>query len=72
MNNNKLPQTELNGTAVSSGIAIGRVYLLERGKVHVAKHQIREEQVEKELSKFRGAVKGAIEDLSRDQGFHPR
>ena len=65
MNNNKLPQTELNGTAVSSGIAIGRVYLLERGKVHVAKHQIREEQVEKELSKFRGAVKGAIEDLSR-------
>jgi phosphotransferase system enzyme I (PtsI) len=64
MNQDKPAQAQLNGTAVSSGIAIGKVYLLERGKVHVAKHQIRGEQVEREVAKFRAAVKGAIEDLS--------
>jgi phosphotransferase system enzyme I (PtsI) len=64
MNQDKPAHAQLNGTAVSSGIAIGKVYLLERGKVHVAKHQIKEEQVEREVAKFRAAVKGAIEDLS--------
>ncbi|MGA3173834.1 MAG: phosphoenolpyruvate--protein phosphotransferase [Syntrophorhabdales bacterium] len=64
MNNDKTAYGELRGTPVSSGIAIGKVYLLERGKVHVSKYQVRQEQVEKEIAKFRTAVKTAVEELS--------
>jgi len=36
MNHDRPPSVTLRGTPVSSGIAIGRVYLLERDKIHVA------------------------------------
>jgi phosphotransferase system enzyme I (PtsI) len=55
----------LHGTPVSSGIAIGRVYLLERDKIHVAKHQVRDEHVEREVVRFKAAVKTASDELSR-------
>jgi len=54
----------LQGLGVSSGIAIGRVYLLERGRIHVEKHSIKEEQVERELAKFQHAIKSAVEQLN--------
>jgi phosphoenolpyruvate-protein phosphotransferase (PTS system enzyme I) len=54
----------LQGLGVSSGIAIGRVHLLERGRIHVEKHSIKEEQVEREVAKFQHALKNAIEQLS--------
>ncbi len=54
----------LRGTPVSSGIAIGRVYLLERDKIHVTKREIRPEQVEREAARFRAAVKSAVDELS--------
>ncbi len=65
MNHDKPLGMELRGTPVSSGIAIGKVYLLERGKVHVSKHPVKEEQVEREIGKFRAAVKSAMEDLNK-------
>ena len=54
----------LRGLGVSSGIAIGKVYLLERGRIHVEKHSIKEEQIEREVSKFQNAIKSAVKDLN--------
>ncbi len=55
---------EVHGLGVSSGIAIGRVYLLERGRIHVEKHSVREEQVEREVTRFQQAIKTAVEQLN--------
>ena len=54
----------LRGLGVSSGIAIGKVYLLERGRIHVEKYSIKEEQIEREISKFQNAIKSAVEELN--------
>jgi phosphoenolpyruvate-protein phosphotransferase (PTS system enzyme I) len=54
----------LKGVGVSSGITTGRVYLLERGRLAIAKRAIRDEQADREILKFRHAVKGAIEELN--------
>ncbi len=53
----------LKGVGVSSGIAIGTVYLLERGKVAVSKLSVKEDHVEREVLKFKNAIKVAIEEL---------
>ncbi len=65
MSNDKPASITLHGTPVSSGIAIGRVYLLERDKIHVAKRQVRDEHVEREVIRFKAAVKTASDELSR-------
>jgi phosphoenolpyruvate-protein phosphotransferase (PTS system enzyme I) len=54
----------LQGLGVSSGIAIGKVYLLERGRIHVEKYSIREDQIEREVAKFQNAIKSAVTELS--------
>jgi phosphotransferase system enzyme I (PtsI) len=54
----------IKGTGVSSGITSGRVYLLERGRVAIAKRRIREEQVEREIQRFRHSTKSAVEELN--------
>ncbi len=54
----------LQGLGVSSGIAIGRVYLLERGRIHVEKYSIKEEQVEREITRFQQATRKAVEELN--------
>ena len=53
----------LKGVGVSSGIAIGPVYVVERGKIAVDKRSLRDDHVERELVKFRHAIKVAIEEL---------
>jgi len=53
----------LNGIGVSSGITLGKVRLLERGKVSITRRSIRIESVEKEVNRFRQAAKSAIEEL---------
>jgi phosphotransferase system enzyme I (PtsI) len=65
MSHDKPASITLHGTPVSSGIAIGRVYLLERDKIHVAKRQVRDEHVEREVVRFKAAVKTASDELSR-------
>ena len=65
MSHDKPASITLHGTPVSSGIAIGRVYLLERDKIHVAKRQVRDEHVEREIVRFKAAVKTASDELSR-------
>ena len=64
MNQERFQNGRLKGTPVSSGIAIGKVYLLERGKIHVSKYSIKDEQVEKETARFKAAVKRSIEELN--------
>jgi phosphotransferase system enzyme I (PtsI) len=59
------PTITLRGTPVSSGIAIGRAYLLERDKIHVTKRQVKPEQAEREAARFKNAVKNAVDELSR-------
>ena len=54
----------LHGLGVSSGIAIGKVYLLERGRIHVEKYSIKEDQIEKEIAKFQDAIKSAVKELN--------
>jgi phosphotransferase system enzyme I (PtsI) len=54
----------LRGLGVSSGIAIGKVYLVERGRIHVEKYSIKEEQIEREISRLQNAIKGAVEELN--------
>ena len=53
----------LKGVGVSSGIAIGPVYVVERGKISVSKHSVKDDHVDREILKFRHAIKVAIEEL---------
>ncbi|MBA4417494.1 MAG: phosphoenolpyruvate--protein phosphotransferase [Syntrophus sp. (in: bacteria)] len=64
MNEEVYVNKALKGIGVSSGIAIGKVHLLERGKISVDKYSIKEDHVEREAQSFRNALKGAIEQLS--------
>jgi phosphotransferase system enzyme I (PtsI) len=59
------PTITLRGTPVSSGIAIGRAYLLERDKIHVTKRQVKPEHAEREAARFKNAVRNAVDELSR-------
>lgn len=58
----------IKGTGVSSGITSGKVYLLERGRVAIAKRRIREEHVEREIQRFRHSTKSAVEELNDIKG----
>jgi len=53
----------LKGVGVSSGIAIGSVYVVERGKIAVSKHSVKDDHVDREILKFKHAIKVAIEEL---------
>jgi len=64
MNQERFQNGKLKGTPVSSGIAIGKVYLLERGRIHVSKYTLKDEQVEKETARFKAAVKRSVEELN--------
>ena len=54
----------LKGIGVSSGITSGRVYLLDRGRVAIAKGRIKEDNIDKEIVKFRHAINNAVEELN--------
>jgi phosphoenolpyruvate-protein phosphotransferase (PTS system enzyme I) len=45
-----------SGIAVSSGVAIGKAYLLDRSKVCVIKRSIPEKRIEKEIRRLRDAI----------------
>jgi len=64
MNQEKFLNQTLKGTAVSSGISIGKVYLLERGKIHVSKYPVKEDQVDREVGRFRAAIRRAVDELN--------
>jgi phosphoenolpyruvate-protein phosphotransferase (PTS system enzyme I) len=63
MNEEVFANKVLKGVGVSSGIAIGTVYLLERGKIPVNKVSVKDDHVEREVLKFKNAIKSSIEEL---------
>lgn len=63
MNDDFFENGILRGVGASSGIVAGKVQLLDRGKMSVARRSIRQERIDSEINRFRNAVKRAIEDL---------
>ncbi|HJZ86404.1 MAG TPA: phosphoenolpyruvate--protein phosphotransferase [Polyangia bacterium] len=57
--------TRLFGIAASPGVAIGRVYLLDRRKVKTPKQHIPPEEVEKEIRRFEAALRESDQQLER-------
>jgi phosphotransferase system enzyme I (PtsI) len=55
----------LKGVGVSSGIAIGRAHLIERGKVEVEERPIKPSHVEREINRFRKAVEQSKGQLGK-------
>ncbi|MHB8109077.1 MAG: phosphoenolpyruvate--protein phosphotransferase [Syntrophorhabdaceae bacterium] len=55
----------LKGIGVSSGITIGRVRLIDRGKISITKRSITERQIEREIAKIRGAIQEAVDQLTQ-------
>jgi phosphotransferase system enzyme I (PtsI) len=57
-----------SGIAVSSGVAIGKAYLLDRSKVCVIKRSIPEKEIEKEIKRLREAIamsKAQMKDIKQ-------
>ena len=57
-----------SGIAVSSGVAIGQAYLLDRSRVCVIKHSIPESEIEGEIKRLRDAIeksKAQMRDLKQ-------
>jgi phosphotransferase system enzyme I (PtsI) len=54
----------LTGTGVSSGIAIGKVFLLERGRFPVTKRTIKDDRFDQEIQRFKHALRTATQELN--------
>jgi len=57
-----------SGIAVSSGVAIGKAYLLDRSKVCVIKRSLPEKEIEKEVKRLREAIemsKSQMKDIKQ-------
>jgi phosphoenolpyruvate-protein phosphotransferase (PTS system enzyme I) len=46
----------MKGIAVSKGVAVGKAYLLDRSKFRIIKRNLEENEVEKEIERFREAI----------------
>ena len=46
----------MKGIAVSKGVAVGKAYLLDRSKLCIIKQTLKENEVEKEIERFRDAI----------------
>ncbi len=53
----------LQGICASKGVAIGRLYIVERGQLDVNEYLLAVQDVEPEVSRFLGAVRKAREEL---------
>ena len=53
------------GIAASPGIAIGRAYVLEKEKFSILEYQIKKEEVEKEVERFKEAVRQSKKELEK-------
>lgn len=64
MNEEVFVNKVLRAVGVSSGITTGRVYLLERGRIPITKRSIKEEHIEREILRFKHAIKSTTEELN--------
>ena len=51
------------GIGASPGVAIGKVFLLDRGQVRLPRYHIQPEQIDSELQRLEAAVKKSVEQL---------
>jgi phosphoenolpyruvate-protein phosphotransferase (PTS system enzyme I) len=58
-------ETVRKGTAAAPGIAIGRVYLVDRRSLKAPKRQLQEDEVESEIERFRRALDTSDRQLER-------
>lgn len=58
----------LKGIGVSSGVAIGRAHLVERGRIEVEERPIKPGQVEREINRFKKAVEHSKKQLKKVKG----
>ena len=56
--------TKLKGIGASRGIAIGKIYLLDRSRVCILKYEIQEDEIEKEIKRFKDAVAESTKQLN--------
>lgn len=61
----------LKGIGVSSGITMGRVRLIDRGKVAITKRSIPPRQVEREVGRIRNAIQEATDQLNQIKNSIP-
>ncbi|HET6610693.1 MAG TPA: phosphoenolpyruvate--protein phosphotransferase, partial [Kofleriaceae bacterium] len=59
------PEIEKRGTPASSGIAIGRAYILDRRRLSIPKTQIDDDDVDEEIARLARALKTSDRQLSR-------
>lgn len=64
----KTSQLEHNGLAASPGIAIGRAYFLDRDHVVPVKISLEEGEVEKEVRRFKEAIRKSSEEVRTMRG----
>lgn len=58
----------LTGHAVARGIAIGQTHLAERNELEIGEYRIAEEEVEREVQRYRQAIQGAADQLDQLAG----
>lgn len=61
----------LHGKGVSSGIAIGRAYVLKRERVKVPEYVVPTHDIDQEIQRFLAAVEGARKELSEIRDHIP-
>ena len=53
----------LHGIGASKGIAIGRLHVVDRGQLEVGERSLALDEVEREVARFRRALRGARSEL---------
>ncbi len=57
--------TKLAGIGASRGVAIGKIYLLDRSRICVLKYEIEEDEISKEIQRFKEAVGESTKYLNK-------
>ncbi len=60
------------GIGVSLGVAIGKVYLVDRNRISVSRNSITESEIPGEIARFKRAVATSKDQLGRypQEAFH--
>ncbi len=67
----RLKPNEHKGIPASSGIVIGKVYLIDRDNFCVLKHELRPDEIDTEIEKFKAALDTSLMEMSeiKDQAL---
>jgi len=65
MNNYKNQMITLIGKAVSPGISIGKVHLLDEDQIQIQDRTLTDSEIDKEVEKFLNAIKSTEDDIKK-------